>query len=75
MDIKIGDVIKYKKIFGHGSQLGLIKEITEVKQSFDTKRIGVKEYHVSNLDSTTRPNVVAEKEIENVYRSINEVKQ
>ena len=70
MNIKIGDVVKFRIRFNGKSQLGTVVEITEVKESIDSERIGAVEYHVNTLDNTISNFTLEEKEIENVYRSI-----
>lgn len=72
MNIKIGDVVKFRIRFNGKSQLqlGTVVEITEVKESINSGRIGVVEYHVNTLDNTISNFTLERKEIENVYRSI-----
>ena len=70
MNIKIGDVVKFRIRFNGKSQLGTVVEITEVKESINSERIGAVEYHVNTLDNTISNFTLEEKEIENVYRSI-----
>ena len=68
MDIKIGDVVKFK--IGFKSQLGTVVEIAEVKESINSEKVGAVEYHVSTLDNTINNFTLEKKEIENVYRMV-----
>lgn len=76
MNIKIGDVVKYRTPYIAKVYLGVVKEITEVKESLDSKRVGIKEYHVATFDNTVNTFTVYEENIEIVYRDIeSEVEQ
>lgn len=70
MKIKIGDVVKFRIKYVPKEQFGIVVEITEAKESINPERIGLIEYHVNTLDNTVSNFALEEKNIENVYRSV-----
>ena len=76
MDIKIGDVVEFRIKFNPKAQLGVVQEITEVKESINSERLGTKEYHVNTLDNTVNNFTLDKENIGRVYRNVeSEVEQ
>ena len=76
MDIRIGDVVKYRTLCNTSDEMGMINEIVEVKGSVNSERIGEKEYCIDTFKVGVFPVRISEKEIKAVYRNVeSEVEQ
>lgn len=67
MDIRIGDVVKFRKKPGFQETLGVVKEIAVIKESSCDKRVGNKQLVIGTYDKDLSECVLREEDIIKVY--------
>ncbi|WP_321835336.1 hypothetical protein [Clostridium butyricum] len=72
MDIRIGDVVKFRKKPDFQETLGVVKEIAVIKESSCDKRVGNKQLVIGTYDKDLSECVLREEDIIKVYMKYDE---
>lgn len=72
MDIRIGDVVKFRKKPDFQETLGVVKEIAVIKESSCDKRVGNKQLVIGTYDKDLSECVLRQEDIIKVYMKYDE---